>query len=277
MTSERDGRAYIDRLLADFRSGYEPFVLTVMKSIHGPEWFVVLRNTPDLRLPADANAVQLDATALVRVVLTHWESTFSRVLHPGDRALLFEIRKIRNQWAHQASVSFDDIDRLADNVIRLLTSINAEHTERVLREREAFRLKRYTPVVARNAWRKPIVWVSALAVGFVCTVSVGYGVTTLLERRARPTATATVIATPAAGQETVQFPRNAGVATATIDPLLLASDSYPCLPAQIKGNRRTMIYHVPGGTYYAVTRNESVQCFDTEDAAIAAGFRAAKR
>lgn len=277
MTTERDGRAYIDRLLADFRSGYEPFVLTVMKSIHGAEWFAVLRTTPDLRLPADANAVQLDATALVRVVLTHWESTFSRVLHPSDRSLLFEIRKIRNQWAHQATVSFDDIDRLADNVIRLLTSIQADHTDRVIREREAFRLKRYTPVVTRHAWRKPVVWLSALAVGLVSTLSVGYGVTTLLQQRALPAEQPGALLTATPLQETAQIPRNGGVATVTIDPVLFAAASYPCQPGQVKGNRKTMIYHVPDGMYYAMTRNETVVCFDTTTAAEQAGYRASKR
>jgi Swt1-like HEPN len=277
MTTEREGRAYIDRLLADFRSGLEPFVLTVLKSSHGADWYAVLRNTPDLRVAADAHKVQLDATALVRVVLTHWDVTFSQVLRPSDRSLLFEIRNIRNQWAHQATISFDDIDRLADNVIRLLTSINAEHVERVIREREAFRLTHYTPAVARNAWRRPSVWISAVAVSLICTLSVGYGVSTMLQQRSRGYVAPTATMGPQLVTETPQLVRNAAPATVTIDPTILASDSYPCQPSQIKGNRRTMIYHVPSGVYYALTRNETVVCFDTTDAAEAAGFRAAKR
>jgi micrococcal nuclease len=45
---------------------------------------------------------------------------------------------------------------------------------------------------------------------------------------------------------------------------------------QIKANRNSMIYHVPGGDWYARTR-KNVTCFDTEEQAQAAGFRKSKR
>lgn len=54
------------------------------------------------------------------------------------------------------------------------------------------------------------------------------------------------------------------------------SESYPCKTGQVKANRNTKIYHVPGGLSYARTQ-ANVQCFDTSAAAEAAGFRAAKR
>lgn len=48
--------------------------------------------------------------------------------------------------------------------------------------------------------------------------------------------------------------------------------AYDC-PAShpIKGNANSMIYHVPGGRYYGVTKPE--ECFATESAAVAAGYR----
>ncbi|HEY3115833.1 MAG TPA: hypothetical protein VGK54_03750 [Chloroflexota bacterium] len=55
---------------------------------------------------------------------------------------------------------------------------------------------------------------------------------------------------------------------------LTAADAAPCQIGQIKGNRSSKIYHVPGGGSYAQTK-ASVQCFDTEAAAQAAGFRRA--
>lgn len=42
----------------------------------------------------------------------------------------------------------------------------------------------------------------------------------------------------------------------------------------IKGNANSMIYHLPGGTHYDITRPE--ECFATESAAQAAGYRAAR-
>jgi len=54
------------------------------------------------------------------------------------------------------------------------------------------------------------------------------------------------------------------------------ADSAPCLVGQIKGNRKSMIYHVPDGAFYAKT-HVTVECFDSESAAIAAGYRRSKR
>lgn len=45
--------------------------------------------------------------------------------------------------------------------------------------------------------------------------------------------------------------------------------------APIKGNRSSMIYHVPGGRSYKVTKPEA--CFSSEAAAVKAGYRKAKR
>jgi endonuclease YncB( thermonuclease family) len=79
------------------------------------------------------------------------------------------------------------------------------------------------------------------------------------------------------------------VATATAIPIIsgggssnggssttMDADSAPCLVGQIKGNRRSMIYHVPDGAFYAKT-HVAVDCFDSESAAIAAGYRRSKR
>lgn len=52
--------------------------------------------------------------------------------------------------------------------------------------------------------------------------------------------------------------------------------SAPCLIGQIKGNQRSKIYHVPEGAFYAKT-HVAVECFDSESAAIAAGYRRSKR
>ncbi len=54
------------------------------------------------------------------------------------------------------------------------------------------------------------------------------------------------------------------------------SDAWTCPPSHpFKGNRNSMIYHPPGGTYYSRTKPEL--CFNSAEAAVAAGFRAPKR
>ncbi len=54
------------------------------------------------------------------------------------------------------------------------------------------------------------------------------------------------------------------------------SAAAPCRPGQIKGNRDSHIYHLPGQQNYARTRADVV-CFNTEAEAQAAGFRKALR
>lgn len=61
-------------------------------------------------------------------------------------------------------------------------------------------------------------------------------------------------------------------AAATVE----AEAALPCLPKQMKGNRESKIFHAPDQRDYARTR-ENVECFDTEEAARAAGYRKAQR
>lgn len=45
----------------------------------------------------------------------------------------------------------------------------------------------------------------------------------------------------------------------------------------IKGNKKSMIYHIPGGKYYDSLEGDNIELFKTEDEAIAAGFRKSKQ
>ncbi len=95
------------------------------------------------------------------------------------------------------------------------------------------------------------------------TITVTQTIRVQAERVTTSTAKATVIPVTAA----LIHP------TATLDPITAAK---PCKVGQIKGNRNSMIYHVPDGAWYAVT-SKNVVCFDTEEEAQAAGYRRSKR
>jgi outer membrane biosynthesis protein TonB len=56
---------------------------------------------------------------------------------------------------------------------------------------------------------------------------------------------------------------------------ITASDAAPCALGQIKGNKSSKIYHVPGGGSYSQTK-ANVECFDSEAQAQAAGYRRAR-
>lgn len=307
MTSDPVRRIQIDQLLAEFRQGYAPFVMAVLKTTHGTEWYSVLRNTPEVRLPADSQQAQLDATALVRVILAHWDSTFSRVLTPNERSQLFELRTIRNRWAHQAPLSADDVDRLADNIARLLTAIRASNVEAVVALRDEMRTQRYQIPVQPPA-KSPGLFIIAGASLLIAILVIGlyfweHNSPALIA--SNPTATlppptirlkggsllytpsVRQTATPIAGQPTavvtdvVNGTPTAVVIVKLVQITAVLTDtpipSFPCHDGQIKANPKTMIYHLPTGAFYAMTRNNAVICFDTPADAEKAGYRAAKR
>jgi methylphosphotriester-DNA--protein-cysteine methyltransferase len=50
----------------------------------------------------------------------------------------------------------------------------------------------------------------------------------------------------------------------------------PCKAGQVKANRNTGVYHLPGMRYYAQL-SDNVGCFDTAGQAEAAGFRLSEK
>lgn len=276
MQSDSLKRVQIDQLLAHFRRGFEPFVIVVFKSTHAESWYDTLRTTPEVRLSPDSRALQLDATALVRIILAHWDTTFARVLDKRDRALLYELRQIRNRWAHQAPLNDDDVDRMADAVLRLLTSIHADNVAEVQALRDNFRTERY-------GHRPPFTviptrWI-LVGCSVVLVIALGvwwYGAQAMPVAQvpaATPTHTTLTHTTTSTYKSSALLP----TLTRTLTQISDQDASYPCAKGQIKANPNTKIYHKPDGAYYAATRNSNVVCFDTVAAAEQAGYRAAKR
>jgi hypothetical protein len=96
-----------------------------------------------------------------------------------------------------------------------------------------------------------------------------------------PTQEPTETPEPSATPRPTETPRPtadpAVAATREAERLAAAAErAFPCQPGQLKGNRDSRIYHAPGQRDYERTR-EGVECFDSADAAQAAGYRAAQR
>ncbi len=250
MESQRDVRNAVDQLLHVFQQGFEPFVTTAIKSVHGTLWLEVLRATPDLRISAQHTPLHLDATALVRIMIHHWDSTFGRILTTNERNMLYEVRHIRNKWAHQSTIHIDDVDRLADNITRLLNAINAANAIQAKQLRESLRAQRYHQPVMLG-WMK---WTIGVVILVMSIGGVWYWWTQ--SAQSLPSSPTRVIAPKAT-------PDSAAAA--------------PCAAGQIKANKRTMIYHMPDGAYYAITKNSDVVCYDSVADVEAAGFRRSKR
>lgn len=106
-----------------------------------------------------------------------------------------------------------------------------------------------------------------------------------------PTATSTPTSMPTATSTPTAVPTERPTATPEPAPVMQQAASpsgptfsnktvspswWPCAKGQIKGNRDSNKYHVPGGQSYAKTY-EGVDCFDTAAQAEAAGYVRAKR
>lgn len=71
-------------------------------------------------------AAPTDLSALLREMLSRWDDAFHSHLGHRGKNLVYEIRDIRNDWAHyNKPFDDDDTDRALDSIERLLTSIDA--------------------------------------------------------------------------------------------------------------------------------------------------------
>ena len=70
-----------------------------------------------------------DVTALVSLILDNWNNVFRYGLNQTERSHLFELRKVRNAWAHQETFSSDDAYRALDTAARLLRAVSASEAD----------------------------------------------------------------------------------------------------------------------------------------------------
>ena len=89
--------------------------------------------------------VHTDASALLSNMLGRWDDAFHTDLGYRGKNLVYEIRDIRNDWAHYTkSFDDDDTDRALDSIERLLVAIGAmPEADKVKRMKEEHRRMRY--------------------------------------------------------------------------------------------------------------------------------------
>lgn len=86
-----------------------------------------------------------DVSALLGNMLSRWDDAFHAALGYRGKNLVYEIRDIRNDWAHYTkSFDDDDTDRALDSIERLLVAIGAAtEATQVKRMKEEHRRLRY--------------------------------------------------------------------------------------------------------------------------------------
>ena len=126
---ERVGKA-LDLL----KTGLAPFVERELKAQHAQRWFSEIKasmNDAQMSMLGKANSPRWDAAILLAVMASQWNTVFRKTLGHAERALVSELRDVRNRWAHQNPFSGDDTDRALDSVARLLTAISAPQADEV--------------------------------------------------------------------------------------------------------------------------------------------------
>ena len=120
---ERVGKA-MDLL----KAGLAPFVEREMKSQYQADWLKEAKEAlspQQLTLAGAMNDPLGDVSAMLAVMSNRWQDLFRKTLGQAERALVGELRTVRNNWAHQKTFSTDDAYRALDSVHRLLLAVSA--------------------------------------------------------------------------------------------------------------------------------------------------------
>src|ERR1017187_6349020 len=126
--SERVGKA-LDLL----KDGLRPYVERELKATYKERWVETAQPSfPDWQQPGKGGkGLNWDSQAILQVRCDLWNDCFKRILGPSERNLAFELRDVRNKWAHQKAFSTDDAYRAIDSVSRLLAAVSAPEVEAV--------------------------------------------------------------------------------------------------------------------------------------------------
>jgi predicted AAA+ superfamily ATPase len=152
---DRVGRAF--ELLA---AGLGPFVDRRVRgrSPHGDRWL------QEWQERERGEVSLMDPSFQLKVMADAWDSVFRDELTRSDRNLVFELRDVRNKWAHNASFGMDDAYRALDSIERLLVSIDATEASEVGRAKDELMRLRYE-AEARKATPTPDVLHTAPSAG----------------------------------------------------------------------------------------------------------------
>src|SRR5579863_7314281 len=126
--TERVGKA-LDLL----KDGLRPYVERELKATYKDRWVETARPSfPDWQQAGkDGKGLNWDTQALLQVMCELWQDCFKKILGPSGRNLAFELRDVRNKWAHQKAFSTDDAYRAIDSISRLLAAVSAEQVDAV--------------------------------------------------------------------------------------------------------------------------------------------------
>ena len=121
----------IGRALESARAGLLKYVADEMERLYGTSWHQHARESlPGWQKTMGSDLV-LDIQALIEIVLDRRHEGLTALKAPRSRTLLFDLREIRNTFAHQKEAGDTYTNRALDTVELLLEAVKAPQTNAI--------------------------------------------------------------------------------------------------------------------------------------------------
>jgi len=106
------------------------------------------------KLMAKKPLAEWDLSGLFSVLLGGWQNIFAQFLGNSDRSMVFELKEVRNKWAHQDPFSTNDLYRALDTAERLLNTVCASDASEQIAKMKSDVLRLQFDEQARGERRK---------------------------------------------------------------------------------------------------------------------------
>lgn len=154
----KTNRNRIDEALGLLRDALAPYIERELRTIYQGGWLDAVRrgfSNQDHHHRFEDDVAEWDTQACLTVMNKFWNDTFRRTLGFAERSYLNECREIRNQYAHEEQFSSADTFRALDTMARLARSVSApeaddidrlaDEVQRLVYDEQARHQKRKTP------------------------------------------------------------------------------------------------------------------------------------
>jgi len=120
----------VGKALALLNKGLLPFIERELRAAFGDKWLeeanAALGEERVIPKKKKGTAQNWDSQALLTLLLNLWRDVFNHTLGHSERAIVSELREVRNKWAHQEAFVTREVSRAIDSISILLKAISAE-------------------------------------------------------------------------------------------------------------------------------------------------------
>ena len=174
----KTNHARVGEALDTLNKGLRPFVERELRAAFKDTWeqtvSAILRKDGGAVKSATGGEIHWDTQNLLLIMWETWSGVFRNTLGHTERAIVSELREVRNRWAHQTAFSSDDAYRALDSIGRLLTAVSAPEAKELEEQKMALLRVRFdeqrrgelrkqavapiegTPMIGLKPWREVV-------------------------------------------------------------------------------------------------------------------------